>query len=105
MELVTIGINIDRNLIIQFPIFIKPYIQKPLILYQIETVPVPVVDPNKQANSYTHLQIDRTYIVLNSESCISIKHQKLRTCKKIDSNSKLMTYFMMNTALSITLTV
>ena len=31
---------IDRNLIIQFPVFIEPYTQQPLKLYQIETVPV-----------------------------------------------------------------
>ena len=40
MQFVTFGINIDKNLIIQFPLFIQPYTQQPLILYQIETVPV-----------------------------------------------------------------
>ena len=72
MKLVTFGIDTDRNLITQFPIFVQPYIQQPLILYQIETVPVPIVDQNKQANSYTHLQIRRPYIALNSENYISI---------------------------------
>ena len=37
--LVTFGINSDMNLVIQFPVFIQPYTQKPLILYQLETVP------------------------------------------------------------------
>ena len=60
------GIDRDQNLIIQFLIFIQPYSQQPLILYQIETVPVPIVDQNKQANSYTHLQIDRPYTALIS---------------------------------------
>ena len=40
MKLVTFGIDKKRNLIIQFPIFIQPYTQQPLILYQLETVPV-----------------------------------------------------------------
>ena len=53
MKLVTFGINKKRNLIIQFPIFVQPYTQQPLILYQIETVPVPIVDKNTKANSYT----------------------------------------------------
>ena len=57
--------------------------QQPLILYQIETVPFPIVDQTKQENSYTHLQIDRPYIALNSEIYISIRQQELRTCKKI----------------------
>ena len=44
MKLVTFRIDKDRNLIIQFPIFIQPYTQQPLILYQLETVPVPIID-------------------------------------------------------------
>ena len=62
MKLVTFGIDKERNLIIQFPVFIQSYIQQPLILYQIETVPVPIVDQNTQAHSYTHLQRDKPYI-------------------------------------------
>ena len=59
MQLVTFGIDKDRNLIIQFPIFIQPYTQQPLILYQIETVPVPIIDQNTQVQSYTHLQVTK----------------------------------------------
>ena len=33
MPLVTFGIDNDMNLIIQFPVFVQPYTQKPLILY------------------------------------------------------------------------
>ena len=58
MQLVTFGIDKDMNLVIQFPVFIQPYTQKPLILYQLETVPVLVLDAN-------------------------ITHQELRSCKKI----------------------
>ena len=43
MKLVTFGIDKDRNLKIQFPVFIQPYTQQLLILYQIETVPVPII--------------------------------------------------------------
>ena len=42
MKLVTFGIDSQRNLIIQFPVLVQPYTQTRLILYQIETVPVPV---------------------------------------------------------------
>ena len=83
MKLVTFGIDRDRNLIIQCPIFIQPYTKQPLILYQIETVPVPIVDQNKQASSYTNLQIDGPYIALNSETYILIRQQELSACKKI----------------------
>ena len=40
MQLVTFGIVRDINLVIQFLVFIQPFIQKPLILYQLETVPI-----------------------------------------------------------------
>ena len=83
MKLVTFGIDKERNLIIQFPIFIQLYMQEPLILYQIETVPVPIIDQNKQVCSYTHLQIDMTYIALDSKMYITIRQQELRTCKRI----------------------
>ena len=68
MKLVTFGIVHDKNLTVQFPVFIQPYTEELLILYKIETVPVPIVDRNTQAQSYTHLQVDRPYIALNSEN-------------------------------------
>ena len=66
MKLVTFGIDENGNLIVQFPVFVWPYTQ--LILYQIKTVSVTIIDQNKQANSYTHLQVDRPYIALYSET-------------------------------------
>ena len=38
MKLVAFGIDRNRNLILQFPVFVQPYTQQPLILYQLETV-------------------------------------------------------------------
>ena len=49
MQLVTFGIDRDISLVIQFPVFIQPFIQKPLILYQLETVPMPILDTNTEA--------------------------------------------------------
>ena len=67
MKLVTFGIDRNRNLIIQFPVFVHPYTQEPLILYRnIEIVQVPIIHQNKQANSYIHMQIDRPHIALYS---------------------------------------
>ena len=83
MKIVTFGIDRNRNLIIQFPVFVQSYMQQPLILYQIETVLFPIIDQNKQENSYKHLQIDRPYIVLHSETYISIRQQEFRTYKRI----------------------
>ena len=63
MKLVTFGIDRNKNLIIQFLVFIQPYTQQPLVLYQIETVPVPIIDQNMQADSYMHIQVDRPHIL------------------------------------------
>ena len=46
MKLVTFGIDNQRNLIVQFPVFFQPYTQKRLIMYQTETVPVLIMDEN-----------------------------------------------------------
>ena len=83
MQLVTFGIDKGMNLVIQFLIFIQPYTQKPLILYQLETVTVPILDKNVEAQSYKHLRIKKPYLALNSETYISLTHQELRSCKKI----------------------
>ena len=83
MKWITFSIDRDKNLIIQFPVFIQPYNQQPLILYQIETVLVPIIDQNTQTDSYTHLQVDKPYITLNPETYITIRQQELRTCKRI----------------------
>ena len=68
MHLVTFGIDKDKNLVIQFPAFIQTYTQQPIILYQLETVPVPIIDQNTHVQSYMHLQVNKPYIALNSET-------------------------------------
>ena len=83
MQLVTFGIDREMNLVIQFPVFIQPYIQKPLILYQLEAVPVEILDTNTEAQSYTHLYVFKPYIALNTETYITLTQQELRSCKKI----------------------
>ena len=83
MKLVTFGINDKRNLTVQFPVFVHPQSQQHLILYQLETVLVPNIDRNKYAQSYTHLQVTKPYIALNSETYISLRIQELEACKKI----------------------
>ena len=83
MKLVTFGIDQDKNLIIQFPVFVAPYTQARLTLYQVETVPVPILDMNNKAESYMQLKIIKPYIALNDETYISLRSQELNTCKKI----------------------
>ena len=83
MKLVTFCIDQDRNLIIQFPVSVQPYTQKPLTLYQVETIPVPILDMNERADSYTWIRIDKPDIALNPNTYISIWTEELRMCKRI----------------------
>ena len=83
MKLVTFGIDQNQNLIIQFLVFVQPYTQKPLTLYQVETIPVLKLDMNKRADSYTWIRIDKLYITVNPDTYISIQTEELRICKRI----------------------
>ena len=88
MKLVSFVMDRDTNLIIQFPVFIQPYTQQPLVLYQIETVPVPIIDQNKQTDSYTQLQIDRPFI--HSTKLRDIHHNKTTGTKSMQKNRLLI---------------
>ena len=83
MKLVLLGIDYQKNLIIQFPLFIQPYTQSKLTLYHVETVPVPILDSGNKVHSYTQLKIEKPYIALNDETYITIHPQELSNCKKI----------------------
>ena len=83
MKLVPFHIDYQKNLIIQFPVFVQPYTQRKLTLYQVEMVPVPILDTSNKVQSYTQLKIEKQYIALNDETYISICPQELNNCKKI----------------------
>ena len=83
MKLVIFCIDNQKNLIIQLPVFIQPYTQTKLTLYQVETVPVPILDASNKIQSYTQLKIEKPYIALNDETYISIHSQELNACKRI----------------------
>ena len=83
MKLVMFGIDNQKNLIIQFPVFVQPCTQTRLTFYQIDTVPIPILDANNKAQSFTQLKIEKPYIALSEETYISLHPQELNTCKKI----------------------
>ena len=83
MKLVMFGIDNQKNFIIQFPVFVQPYTQTKLTVYQIESVTVPILDDNNKAQTYTQLKLEKPYIALNDETYTSLCTQELNTCKKI----------------------
>ena len=81
MKLVTFGIDGNRNLIIQFPVFVQPYTYKPLILHQLETAPVPSQTKiNKQILTLTCRLIDP--IVLLTLKHIFVKTTRTKNMQK-----------------------
>ena len=52
-------------------------------MYQIETVPVPILDKNEQVHSYTELKIEKPYIALNEKMYITLCTQELKMCKRM----------------------
>ena len=83
MKLVTFGIDYQKNLIIQFPVFVQPYTKTRLTLYQIETLPMPFLDANNKAQFYTNLKIEKPNIAVYEETYISLCPQELNICKRI----------------------
>ena len=83
MRLVTFGIDEEDNLVVCFPIFVKDFSRKSMTLYQIETVPVPIVDKNLEANSYSQAIMNKPYIATNADYYIQIEIEELFMCKKI----------------------
>ena len=67
MKLVTFGIDYQKNCIIQFPVFVQPYTQSKLTLYQVETVPVPILDNGNTVQSYTQLKIEKPCLAFNDK--------------------------------------
>ena len=59
MKLVMFGIDHQKNLIIQFPVFVQLYIQTKLTLYQVETVLVRILDTSNKVQSYTQLKLEK----------------------------------------------
>ena len=69
-----------HSLIVVFPAFIKDYKQPPLALFEIESVPVPIKDKNKQVNSYSQVVIEKPYI---KDYYIQLCMTELAMCKNI----------------------
>ena len=62
MKMVTFAVDQQtHSLIVTFPAFIKNYKQPPLSLYEIETVPAPIIDKNVKANSYSQVRIEKLH--------------------------------------------
>ena len=84
MELVTFSVDrVTHSLIVTFPVFIRDFKQTPLSLFEIETVPVPIPDKNRQADSYSQVRIHKDYIAAGMDYYIQIRMTEMHMCKSI----------------------
>ena len=83
MQLVTFGINRDMNIVVQFPVFIQPYIQKPLVFLPIRNCPSSNTGHQHRSSILHPPACQQTLPCLNSETYRSLTHQELRSCKMI----------------------
>ena len=72
-----------HSLIVTFPAFIKNYKQPPLSLYEVETVPVLIIDKNIKAKSYSQVKIEKSYIAAGTDYYIQLRISELLMCKSI----------------------
>ena len=84
MKMVTFAVDQQtHSLIVTFPAFIKNNKQPPLSLYEVETVPVPIIDKNVKANSYSKVRIEKSYIAAGTDYYIQLRISELLMCKSI----------------------
>ena len=84
MKMVTFSVDQQaHSLILTFPAFIKNSKQPPLSLYEVETVPVPIIDKNVKADSYSQVRIEKSYIAAGTDYYIQLRISELLMCKSI----------------------
>ena len=84
MKMVTFSVDQQAHpLILTFPAFVKNYKQPPLSLYEVETVPVPIIDKNVKADSYSQVRIEKSYIAAGTDYYIQLRISELLMCKNI----------------------
>ena len=84
MKMVTFAVHQQmHSLIVVFPAFIKDYKQPPSALFEIESVPVPIKDRNKQTDSYSQVVIEKPYIAMGKDYYIQLHMTELAMCKNI----------------------
>ena len=84
MKMVTFAVDQQtHSLIVTFPAFIKNFKQPPLSLYEVETVPVSIINKNVKANSYSQVIIEKSYITAGTDYYIQLRIFELLMCKSI----------------------
>ena len=82
MKLTTFGVDSDGNMIVAFPVFVKDHTSKPMTLFEIKIVKVPIPGNNKATNSYSEVRYSKPYLAIIDHFYIQLRIQELRMCKQ-----------------------
>ena len=106
VELVTFSVDrVTHSLIVTFPVSIKDFTQPPLSLFEIETVPVPIPDKNRQADSYSQVRIHKDYIAAGMDYYIQIRMTEMLMSKSIGYITTVRNYLWSSTKVNIVVLV
>ena len=83
MKLATFTVDKEGNMVVMFLVFVKDHKSKPKILYEIETVKVPIPNANTAADSYSEVDVSKPYIAINNDYYIQLHNQELCMCQQI----------------------
>ena len=84
MKLVTFAVDQQTySMIVSFPLFIRQHQITSMNLYEIETIHVPAIDRNTEADSFTRINMDKEYIATNDNYYITLRTTELLMCKVI----------------------
>ena len=73
---------------IQIPLFIKPRLQEPLVLFNIKSIPVPfhvneaLVDENENKYTYTQVPTTTEILAMSNDTNINLDYKELNQCIK-----------------------
>ena len=93
MPFVNFGYH-NGTIAVEIPIFIKPKVQDPLYLFQVDTVPVPysnsyTQNPNlkkSKQDAYTWIKPKKPLLAMSTETYIDLDNSEINNCLKYGNN-------------------
>ena len=76
----------NGSLVIHIPLYIKPKLQEPLLLYDIASIPVPyhmneaLISDEESSHVYTHVKPSTEILAMSSDTYINLNYKQLEQC-------------------------
>ena len=82
----------NGTIAIKIPLFIKPRLQEPLLLFDLTSIPVPyhmnpkLLEESDNKNTYTQIQPAQELLAMSTDTYITLNHKDLTHCFKFRNN-------------------